>query len=488
MRTAVATEAALGDVQRQLGEVSAELEHVLDGCVSAVVLVDRDGRFLRVNEVFRAVLGYERGELADRTLFDVVLPADAGLFRSLVAGSTRRLERPQQLVGKDGEIVWTRMTLTRAQPDAYVVVFEDRSELRLLQDRMAHMALHDMLTGLPNRQYFTSTLETELHRGVTVCHLDLDGFTALTGRLGRRTGDAVLMHVAQRLRAAVAAEHTMVARFGADDFAVLMPLTQPEMIVRHLRDALRPPIEVSGHEVVVTAAIGVVSTTGASPAAVLDAAELALTRARGLGPGRWWLFGPDDREHATAEVLRAGRTAVAYRPLHELRGRQPVGYDAVLASAESSEWDRVQDVENWLLREVCAAGPDLPVHVAVPAPDPVEIERITTGTSRRLDRLYLSVPAGDWLMSLADIGVGIEIRDFGLADIAFLEALPISAVRLDRRLRQPGLLTCRALPHVLDVVRSAGASVIVDGLATWHDAERWQELGADIVAVGRPGR
>jgi diguanylate cyclase (GGDEF)-like protein len=350
-----------------------------------------------------------------------------------------------------------------------------------------------VLTGLPNRQYFASRLETTLHLGVTVCHLDLDGFATLTRGLGRQAGDSVLMHVAQRLQAAVAAERTLVARFGADEFAVLMPLTQPEMIVRHLREALRPPIDVGGHEIVVTAAIGVVSTTGGSPVDVLDAAELALARARGLGPGRWSLFGPADRERASAaavlpSALRAGQVTVTYQPLHRLPSKQQVGVDAVLAWGGLSHWDCVRNAENWLLRKVCATGPALPVHVGVHTADPGEISRITAETGRPVDRLLLSVPADDRLPPLAGTGVGIEIRDFGLADIAFLETLPIRAVRLDRRLRQPGALTAKALRHVLAVVRAAGTSVIVDDLPTWSEAERWQDLGADIVAVGRaPG-
>lgn len=481
--------AALGDAQRELREVSAELEQVIDGCTAAIVLTDQDGRFLRTNEAMRDVLGYEQKDLARRTLFDVVPTRDAGLFRSLLAGGTRRFERAQQLVGVDDEISWTHMTLTRPRPGAYVLVFEDRSELRLLQDRMTHMTLHDVLTGLPNRQYFASQLDSALARGVTVCHLDLDGFAALTRGLGRQAGDSVLMHVAQRLRTAVAAEHTLVARFGADDFAVLMPLTEPEMIVRHLRDALRPPIDISGHEIVVTAAIGVVSTTGASSARVLDAAELALVRARGLGPDRWSLVDPVDLERAAAaavlpSALRAGQVTVTYQPLHRLPGKQQVGVDAVLTWGVLSHWDCVRTAENWLLRQVCAAGPALPVHVGVHVADPGAVSRITAEASRPVDRLCLSVPADDRLLPLADTGVGIEIRDFGLADLAFLEALPIRAVRLDRRLRQPGALTAQALRHVLAVVRAAGVSVIVDGLPSWDEAARWHDLGADIVAVG----
>ncbi|ALG12883.1 diguanylate cyclase domain-containing protein [Kibdelosporangium phytohabitans] len=481
-------QASLGDTRRKLNEVSAELDHVLDGCTTAIALTDPDGRFLRVNHALCVLLGYEEKELDRHDLFDVVPRKDAALFRSLLGRDTRNFQRLQQLVGKDGELAWTRLTLTQPQPAAFVLVFEDYSELQLLRKRMTHTALHDMLTGLPNRQLFASTLETVLRRGVTVCHLDLDGFATLSHGLGRQVGDTVLMHVAHRLRAAVAAENTLVARFGADEFAVLMPLTQPEMIVRHLRNALRPPIEVAGHHIVLTAAIGVVNATNADSADVLAAAELALTRARGLGIGQWSLHAPADRERATSiavlpTALRTGQVEVTYRPLHRLPGRQPVGADAVLTLAGLSHWDCVVRAENWLLRKVCSADLGLPVHVGLVTADPGEVERITALTGTPPDRLCVSVPAGDRLLPLADTGVGIEIRDFGLADIAFLEALPIKAVRLDRRLRHPGALTSKALRHVLGLVRAAGTSVIVDGLPTWQDAERWQELGADIVAV-----
>ncbi|MCE7007550.1 diguanylate cyclase [Kibdelosporangium philippinense] len=484
---------ALGDVHRKLRDVSAELDEVLNGCTDGVALIKEDGRFIRANAAFREVLGYEPKELTDKTLFSVVPPEDAGLFRSLLAGGTRHFERKQQLIGKDQQVSWTKLTLSRPRQAGFVIVFEDRTELELLQSRVNHMSLHDMLTGLPNRQYFTTRLETALPRGVTLCQLDIDGFAAITRGLGRQIGDNVLMHVAQRLQTAVAADDTMVARFGPDEFAVLMPTTAPELIVRHLQEALRQPIEVSGHHIVLSVAIGVVNAVGSDPGDALDAAELALARAQRLGPGQWSLFGPQDREHAMAAAvlptaLQTGQVAVHYQPLHRLPGKQRVGFDAELSWGTLSHWDCVKRAENWLLRTVCSAGPDLPVHVGVNSPDPGEVKRIAAETGRELDRLCLSVRGGDQLLPLADTGVGIEIRDFDLTDLAFLEALPIKAVRLDRRMRHPGALTTKALRHVLTVVRSVGASVIVDGLPSWREAERWRDLGADIVAVDQTGR
>ncbi len=484
---------ALGDVHRKLRDVSAELDEVLNGCSTGVALIKEDGRFIRANAAFREVLGYEPKELAERTLFGVVPPEDAGLFRSLLAGGTRHFERKQQLIGKDQQVSWTRLTLSRPRQAGFVIVFEDRTELELLQSRVNHMALHDMLTGLPNRQYFTTRLETALARGVTLCQLDIDGFAAITRSLGRQVGDNVLMHVAQRLQAAVAADDTMVARFGADEFAVLMPTTEPEMIVRHVQEALRQPIEVAGHHIVLSASIGVVNAVGTNPADALDAAELALARAQRLGPGQWSLFGPQDRERAIATAvlptaLQTGQVTVQYQPLHRFPGKQKIGYDAQLSWGSLSHWDCLGRAESWLLRTVCSAGPNLPVHIGVNSPDPGEVEQIAAEAGRELDRLCLSVRGGDGLLPLADTGVGLEIRDFDLTDLAFLEALPIKAVRLDRRMRHPGALTTKALRHVLAVVRSAGASVIVNGLPTWHDAERWRDLGADIVAVAQAGR
>lgn len=103
-------------------------------------------------------------------------------------------------------------------------MIDDDSQLTLLGGRLQYQSLHDALTGLPNRQYLTTRLESLLHsdieHGVTLYHLDLDAFAVITEGLGREIGDEVLKLVAERLSSVFAAEKAMVARLEGDEFAV----------------------------------------------------------------------------------------------------------------------------------------------------------------------------------------------------------------------------------------------------------------------------
>jgi diguanylate cyclase (GGDEF)-like protein/PAS domain S-box-containing protein len=485
---------ALGNVARKLRQVSAELEHILTGCTSGVALTTQDGRFTRTNAALGEILGYTAEEFARITLFDVVPPGEADFYRSLLARKPPQFQRNQQFLRKDGDQAWAHLTLSASTQGMCVTVLEDRTELKLLQSHVNHMALHDALTGLPNRQFFTTRLETLLNRGVTVCHLDLDAFTPITRGLGRHVGDSVLTHVAQRLESAVGTEkavkgNAMVARFGADEFAVLVPRTPPETIAGRIREALREPIA----SLTLTACVGIVSSD-TMPAAdltaadVLGAAELALATARRNGPGQWSQFDPDkhvdERERlgqlaSLPAALRAGQAKVAYQPLLKLAGKQVAGLDAELSWGRLAHFDCVGLGQEWLLHKICSVERGLAVHVGLTAPDPELISRVLDETGRAPESLRLGVLAGDAAL-LAETGVPVEIRDFGLDDLACLDAFPVHTVRLARRLHDLDSLTTRVLRPVLELVHSAGAEVVVDGVATWEQAERWRELGADL--------
>lgn len=485
---------ALGNVARKLRQVSAELDHVLTGCTSGVALTTQDGRFTRTNAALGEILGYTAEEFTLITLFDVVPPGEANLYRSLLAGKPQQFQRNQQLLRKDGDHAWAHLTLSPSTQGMCVTVLEDRTELKLLQSHVNHMALHDALTGLPNRQFFTTRLETMLSQGVTVCHLDLDGFTPITRGLGRPVGDSVLTHVAQRLEAAVgiekaAKEKAMVARFGADEFAVLVRRTSPETIAGRIREALREPMA----SLTLTACVGIVSsdtmtTADLTAADLLDAADLALAAARRIGPGQWSQFDPEkhaeQRERlgqlaSLPAALRAGQAKVAYQPLLRLAGRQIAGLDAELSWGRLAHFDCAGLGQEWVLRKICSVRRGLPVHVGLATPDPELISRVLDETGGAPESLRVGVRAAEVAL-LAETGVPVEIRDFGLDDLACLDAFPVHAVRLARRLHNLDSLTTRVLQPVLELVHSAGAEVVVDGVSTWEQAERWQELGADL--------
>jgi EAL domain-containing protein (putative c-di-GMP-specific phosphodiesterase class I) len=177
--------------------------------------------------------------------------------------------------------------------------------------------------------------------------------------------------------------------------------------------------------------------------------------------------------------LRAGQVKLTYQPLLRLAGKQIAGLDAELSWGRLAHADCAGLGQEWLLRKICSVQRGLPVHVGLTTPDPHLISRILDETGRTPETLRAGVLPDD-LALLAETGVPAEIRDFGMDDLACLDAFPVRAIRLSRRLHNLEPLTTRALRHALELVHSTGAEVIVDGVSGWEQAERWQDLGADL--------
>lgn len=224
-----------------------------------------------------------------------------------------------------------------------------------------------MLTGLPNRQYFGTHLETALRRadpvhGVTLLHVDLDAFGMICNSLGRRVGEQVLVHFAQRLKAVVARERAMIARFHSDEFGILIENTAmtPDIntIVRAINDELAEPFFVEGHGLALSASAGVVHrpVRGIDPAELLRAADQTLRRAKARRRGQWKMFDPvadaaDRRAQGLAVGMAGawenGEIEVRYRPMVRLA-------DGGLAYVEARlQWDRPG--RPTLAHERCAA-------------------------------------------------------------------------------------------------------------------------------------
>jgi diguanylate cyclase (GGDEF)-like protein len=400
------------------------------------------------------------------------------------------------------------------------------TELSLLRNELSHQLLHDVLTALPNRQFFTTRLEHVLNMGspTTVYHLELHGLATFATGLGRQACAQLLRVVADRLSGVVSGAQAMVARFEAGRFGLLVeseaPAPDPAPVVEAIHQALAEPMHVDGLAVVVSVSVGVVQSPPYrdDPVAVLHAADLALRKAKLTGPGRWTLLDPD-RDGDDRKELRlaatlpdawwTGRLYVEFRPQVRLTDGRPARLEARLRwdhaelAALSHERcvtlaERVgfgERLGTWLLDQAGSrlrSWPgELPVTVTLPpslAPSP-DLLTAVERSGLPAERLQVSVPAAlatraptaRNLTGLAEAGAAVAVHDFR-GEVTVLSDVPVHAVRLAPALvrRSAERVMGRALRDMIALVHETGAVVSVDDIHTECEADRWRDAGADL--------
>ncbi|QQQ75509.1 EAL domain-containing protein [Saccharothrix sp. 6-C] len=539
---------AVRDAQWHLKESEARFEEVVTSSSSGILVVDPAGRIVRANAAIGDILGYTTEELAGFALLELVHPASVRVLGeamlALLEDRQERVRQPQRLLRKDGDVARISMTVSLLrgaddQPVHFVAVVEDGTELMLLQSELHRQALHDVSTGLPNRQYFTTHLESALRRadpvrGISVFHLDVDAFGVVCNSLGRPTGERLLVHVSRRLKAVLAREKAMIARFDGDQFAVLVEntATTPDVAstVAELNRELAEPVYFDDRGLAVSVSVGVVRRPPPDwePEDVMRAAEQALRRAKAGGRGQWALFdeGQDAAERRADALAVAmpgawehGEIDVRYRPVVGLADRALVGV------AASLHWDRGDDsldhagcaepaertglilpLGEWQLATACgqvrwwgqSAGFTASLHVDLTRNQSRDgdlvrrVRRVLDDTGLPASRLVVGMPvaalaeseAVDNLTVLAELGVGTSLVDFGLGpdDLAVAAELPIGSVRVARRLvERQSRGDADYLAELVRLARQAAGEVLVDGLETRAQADWWRAAG---VAAG----
>lgn len=289
-----------------------------------------DGRFLEVNEKFCRMLGYDAPELLERTLFDLADPGDRDGARAfLKARLTAHYLGPPPEVEKtyrrrDGGPIWVCEALSVVRdaaglPDFLVAVVQDITARKDLETRLSHDALHDSLTGLPNRVMFQDrcarALESAYRRNglAAVLYLDLDGFKEVNDSYGHAMGDILLQQVARRLEHCVRAEsEDTVSRFGGDEFGIVLSgldsLEGCERVARTILDALTRPFDLAdGIQVRISASIGAAihPRHGQDPDDLVAHADAAMYAAKHSGKNRFrWEPLPNASEGRSASTTR----------------------------------------------------------------------------------------------------------------------------------------------------------------------------------------
>jgi diguanylate cyclase (GGDEF)-like protein len=509
-----------GDVLGIWRESSRSLRDLARRTSDVVLVCDLDG-VIRYASPAVEDYGYPPGALAGRRLLDFVHPEDrsAALASARLALGGYRPEGPGGSAGESAEGAegsgrfpvrvraadgtWRHIesTVLRYQaPDAPIqilVTARDVSDQVALRQQVTHLTFHDGLTGLPNRAYVEERAGDVLRDAAAaartgVIFLDLDRFTAVNDSVGHGAGDLVLAQAARRLRAVVPV-HDTVARWGSDEFAVLVENAGSVQEVAEIAERLlgaiaAEPFRVADQQIALTASVGVALADGdprtseTSPGLVLRNADVAMSRAKDAGGDRVEVYAA----HMHADVVRRleivsdlqraisnGELTLQYQPIVELgtsrvigaealvrwwRGDQVVAPREFLGAAEES--GLIVPLGEWVLREACAQGAawrhsssgsswDIGVSVnlsarQITAPGfSARVAAILADTGLPPEALTVEVNerilveedglVAERLADLHRLGVRMAIDDFGIgyASLAHLRQLPLDTIKID---------------------------------------------------------
>ncbi|WP_018332141.1 sensor domain-containing diguanylate cyclase [Actinomycetospora chiangmaiensis] len=290
--------------QRDLVRAEQRFRLTFDNAPTGIALVDLTGRLVQVNAAFCRIVGYGEDDLLARTFQDITHPddleADLTLFRGLLKGEAESYVLEKRYLHAAGHAVWIHLSVALARdeqgaPLHVISHIEDITDRRARTEQLRDLALRDPLTGAANRARFLAELDDAVARAepgalLGVVFLDLDGFKQVNDRLGHPAGDELLRLAASRLAAALRPVD-LVARFGGDEFALLLPsLPQAQdaaAIADRVLAALVAPYELErpSAPVSVTASMGVALAADQtrSAAALLAAADAAMYSAKRHG-------------------------------------------------------------------------------------------------------------------------------------------------------------------------------------------------------------
>jgi diguanylate cyclase (GGDEF)-like protein/PAS domain S-box-containing protein len=541
---------------------------VTENAADMIALVDMKGNRLYNSPAYKRILGYSAAELGETSAFEQIHPDDR--FKVLAAarearetGAGRKMEyRIRHKNGTWRILESSASTIRDKNGDVakLVIVNRDITDRKRAEEQLEHNSIHDALTGLPNRRLFLDRLERSFLRSrrnsgshYVVVLADVDGFKALNDTMGNAAGDYLLAQIGRRLELCLRQDDTLarpenkstaadavLSRLGGDEFALLLDgIADPSdamRVARRIQTATSEHLLVEGHEVRPSLSMGIALSDASHQRAeaLLQDAEVALSRAKALGGTRCELF--DETMHAQAvnrlaleNDLRMAvdrhQFCVFYQPVVKLSTQQTIGFEALLRwqhpaqgmispyqfldAAEDTglsvyigHWLVVQasrQLRDWQTRNPCSESlqvtmnlssrqftdsrliHDIQAAIHEAGIDPRQLKLEMTESVVLADpKLTISV-----LSQLKHLGVGAVLDDFGAEHSALrcLRQFPVEALKIDRSLVGE-MLSDRSTGDIVEAVialaHKMNLKVIAKGIETPKQAKRLRELGCDF--------
>ncbi len=540
--TTVATGIALAlerkEVEQAFQKSESKYTNMFDNISLGIFQTSLDGRFLNTNRALAKIYGYDSPEELITNIKNIeqelyLNPDTRRDLISLLKNHNLVLDFETQVYRKDGSIIWISENIRSVYNDQNQLLYyegtvEDITARRVAEERLLYGALHDALTGLPNRSWFMNKLKQVIlltkknpNYNYAMLFIDLDSFKVVNDSLGHLVGDELLKKVSTKFQECLNQEYT-IARFGGDEFAILLDninaIEDAIKVAENIKNSLQQPILLKNYEIFVGTSIGITSSIikYQNPEDILRDADVAMYQAKGQGKGNYAIFNPEIQQKLLARLelesylrraIELKELQLYYQPIICLKTGKLIGFEALVRWQHpkrgfvsptdfipiAEETGLIKEIGWWVFCEACqqlkqwqnqfSPTQNLIMNINLSAYQLREIELVEKMNSFLIkhdlkgENLKLEITETCFLETLSSdieiikklkkLGLNLCIDDFGTgySSLSRLHEFPIDTLKIDR-----------AFINSMD--NKGGETIILTILTLAHT------LGMNVVAEG----